>query len=106
MYKQVRRNDARAGMGQLMGVFAAGRGIGAVCSGPVSEVLVGIMGGKGLGGGEGYGYKGKFGVLVIFTGVSAFCGVVALGVKRKKSGVVEIDDRVDGGEGGDGDVHT
>jgi hypothetical protein len=96
MYKEVRKTgDAKAGMGQLMGIFAAGRGIGAVCSGPVSEVLLGVMKGKGFGGGEGYGYGGKFGVLIVFTGVSTFCGVVALGVKTKKS---VGRDRVDGGD--------
>lgn len=96
MDKEVKKSgDQRAGMGQLMGVFAAGRGIGAVCSGPISEVLVklgGFGGGKGVLKG-GYGYGGKFGVVIVFTGVSALCGVVALGVKRGKK---------NGGERGDG----
>lgn len=94
--KEVRRSgDQRAGMGQLMGVFAAGRGIGAVLSGPISEVLLRAVNGRGLGGldGEGFGYGSRFGALIVFTGVSALCGVVALGVKRTKS---DDDNRVDG----------
>jgi hypothetical protein len=40
MIKEVKREHPEAGMGSLMGVFAAGRGLGAVVSGPVSEVEV------------------------------------------------------------------
>lgn len=98
MMKEVRKTDKKAGMGQLMGVFAAGRGIGAVMSGPVSEVLLGVWEGRT---GKG-GFAGRYGVLIIFTGVSAFCGVVALGVGRKKG--LGDDDEMDGernAEGGD-----
>ncbi|KUJ12299.1 MFS general substrate transporter [Mollisia scopiformis] len=92
MMNEVRRSgDKSAGMGQLMGVFAAGRGIGAVVSGPVSEVLLSAMKGKGIGGARLGGFGGEYGVLILFTGVSAFCGVVALGVKRQRVMEVEVE---------------
>lgn len=98
---EVRRNgDSRAGMGQLMGVFAAGRGIGAVVSGPVSEVLLGVMKGRGFDGGRGWGYGSEYGVLIVFAGVSAFCGIVALGVKKRKIGVGQEETGVIGEERG------
>jgi MFS family permease len=93
MMKEVKRENPEAGMGSLMGVFAAGRGVGAVVSGPVSEALVerwrGRVGGGG-GGGFGYGYGTEYGALIVFTGVSAFLGVVCFGVTRKKSEISSL----------------
>jgi hypothetical protein len=83
MMKEVKRENPSAGMGSLMGVFAAGRGVGAVASGLVSEVLVASWRGRG-GGGMGFGYGTEYGALIIFTGVSAFLGVVCFGVRRGK----------------------
>lgn len=60
------------GMGILMGLFSAGRGIGAVVSGPVSEVL--LKRGGWEGGVAGYG--GLYGGVIVWTGVSALAGLV------------------------------
>ncbi len=70
-------------MATLMGLFASGRGIGAVLSGPVSEVLTN----KPLVGdnidGQGFGYGTGYGVLIVFTGVSALFGLPCFGAKRR-----------------------
>lgn len=71
------------GMGVLMGVFAAGRGIGAVTSGPVSEVLLGWK----LGDNAGFG--GEYGAVIVFTGISALAGGVGWCVHRSMRGQVE-----------------
>ena len=63
---------AEPGMGILMGLFSAGRGIGAVVSGPVSEIL--LKRGGWEGGVAGYG--GLYGGVIVWTGVSAFAGLV------------------------------
>ncbi|KAE8453211.1 hypothetical protein EG329_011278 [Mollisiaceae sp. DMI_Dod_QoI] len=106
MMNEVRRDGERgrnAGMGQLMGVFAAGRGVGAVLSGPVSEVLLSLRKDEKLKGG-GWGYGTEYGVLIVFTGVSAFCGVFALGARKwgKEVGTREAKGRENsGGVGSD-----
>jgi hypothetical protein len=61
-----------------MGIFSAGRGIGAVLSGPISENLLGC-GGFATDGLK-IGYGTSYGVLTVFTGVSAACEIVCLGV--------------------------
>ena len=80
--------DSVPKMGTLMGLFSAGRGIGAVCSGPISEALLSRMHGRGIGAarlkngsGEGYGYASQYGVLIVFTGVTAVTGLLALGLR-------------------------
>lgn len=75
--KDVHRAESTARMGTLMGVFAAGRGVGAVASGPLSEVLLKYT--IGAGKGEGRGYNGEYGVVIVFTGVSALLGLICLG---------------------------
>lgn len=82
------------GMGVLMGVFAAGRGIGAVVSGPLSEVLLN----KSVGGVS--GFKSEYGALIVFTGASSFAGGVGWLVTRSMRG------RVDGDEGSVGGAST
>lgn len=57
----------------VLATLGVGRGIGNLVSGPVSEALV--KGGR-MGGYAGYG--GTYGPLVVFTGVSAFCGGVGV----------------------------
>ncbi|PVH87663.1 MFS general substrate transporter [Cadophora sp. DSE1049] len=74
------------GMGVLMGVFAAGRGIGAVVSGPLSEVLLN----KSVGGVS--GFKSEYGALIVFTGASAFAGGVGWLVTRSMRGRVDSDE--------------
>lgn len=85
MMKEVQRASRHAKMGALMGLFAAGRGIGAVLSGPISEVLLrrDDFNGNGHGGEAKFGYQTKYGVLIIFTGVSALFGLLCFDAKRR-----------------------
>jgi MFS family permease len=83
MMKEVQKGCPGSRMGTLMGVFAAGRGIGAVASGPVSEALVARWRRKD-GGGMGFGYRTEYGRLILFTSVSAFLGLVCFRVRRTK----------------------
>ncbi len=72
--KEVKRADDRAEAGLIFGVLAAGRGIGSVVSGPLSEALLSErpwVGDAVLGYGTGYG------ALIVFTGVSAMLGVMS-----------------------------
>ncbi|CZR52230.1 related to monocarboxylate transporter 2 [Phialocephala subalpina] len=110
MMKEVRKTSPETGMGTLMGVFAAGRGIGAVASGPLSEVLLSRVGGGSVSGGKGWGFGTEYGVLIVFTGVSAFAGIVAVGAWKRGGGVVDegevgVDGERDGDdEGGRGNI--
>ena len=83
MMKTIRKEDGRAKMGSLMGVFAAGRGIGAVVSGPLSDVLLRAGKNGWVTDIEG-AYDTEFGVIVVFTGATAFVGLAALGMLRGK----------------------
>jgi hypothetical protein len=52
----------------VLAVLAAGRGIGSVLSGPLSQALVGSMPWKG----EAFGAYGTgYGPLILFTGITA-----------------------------------
>lgn len=93
MMKQIQKEEKEAGrvvgMGVLMGFFSAGRGIGAVVSGPVSEALLRRGKGRAVGGLVAGGFEmafgGMYGGVVVFTGVSAAVGgLVCLGLKRRK----------------------
>jgi MFS family permease len=87
MMKEVQRASTDAKMGTLMGLFAAGRGIGAVLSGPISEVLLGrdSLDGTGYGEEVKFRYQTKYGVLIVFTGVSALFGLLCFGAKRRNA---------------------
>lgn len=56
----------------VFAILVAGRGIGNVACGPLSEVLIraGEIGDKGL-------YASEYGPLVLFTGISAALGGVS-----------------------------
>lgn len=67
----MKKIDDRAEAGLVFGLLAAGRGIGSVGSGPLSEALLSNrpwVGDAFLGYGTGYGG------LIVFTGVSAMLG--------------------------------
>ncbi|KAI4190420.1 MAG: hypothetical protein L6R41_000800 [Letrouitia leprolyta] len=69
--QKVKDSDNTADTGMVFGFLAAGRGIGAVASGPLSEALLHMQTWKGeakLGYGTGYG------LLIVFTGVTAIAG--------------------------------
>ena len=72
MMKAVKRNEQSNDSMMVFAMLAAGRGIGNVVCGPMSEALirVGDVGGKGL-------YASEYGPLVLFTGVSAALGGVS-----------------------------
>ncbi|KAK1637160.1 major facilitator superfamily transporter [Colletotrichum phormii] len=63
----------------VFGMLAAGRGVGNVISGPLSETLV-----KGAPwrGEAGFGYGSGYGTLIVFTGVTAFVGGATFVWKR------------------------
>jgi hypothetical protein len=55
----------------LIGLLSAGRGIGAVVSGPLSEALLTL---KPWQGDVGLGYGTGYGGLIVFTGITAALG--------------------------------
>lgn len=75
MIRAVRASDPRAEPGLVFGLLAAGRGVGSVVAGPLSEALVG---GKRWEGEAAGGYGTGFGPLIVFTGVSALLGGVSV----------------------------
>jgi len=66
--KELRRVSTGADLGSIFGLLSAGRGIGNVICGPVSETLLGheSWDGKAL-----FAYGSDYGPLIVFTGVSA-----------------------------------
>lgn len=73
MIKEVKKKSERAEVSMLFGLYAAGRGVGSVISGPLSEALVHQ---KPWTGKAAMGYGTGYGVLILFTGVSAALGAV------------------------------
>ena len=69
--KEVKKYDDRAETGFIFGLLAAGRGIGSVVSGRLSEALVN---GRPWLGQAALGYGSGYGLLICFTGVSALLG--------------------------------
>jgi len=77
--KEVREKVPGAEAGLIFGMLSAGRGIGSVASGPLSEALLKDAAGFGkpvLG--YGSGYKS----LIIFTGISVALGGLGFGARR------------------------
>ena len=70
--KAVNRSQQTGDTSMVYAILVAGRGIGNVACGPVSEVLIraGEVGRAGV-------YGGPYGPLVVFTGVSAALGGVS-----------------------------
>lgn len=71
---EVRKTNDRAEPGLIFGLWAAGRGIGSVVSGPLSEALVSS---KPWAGEAALGYGSGYGLLIVFTGISAMLGGTA-----------------------------
>ncbi|RFU26217.1 hypothetical protein B7463_g10120, partial [Scytalidium lignicola] len=80
--KEVQKHDQFAETGTIFGLLAAGRGIGAVSSGPISEALLGPEPWKGV---SQFGYGSGYGVLIVFTGVSALLGGISFVGRRVKA---------------------
>lgn len=68
---EVQRDSRDAEAGVLLGMMAATRGVGAVVSGPLSEALFRFRLGHGSLAGA---YGTKYGMVVLFTGVTAVLG--------------------------------
>ena len=77
--KLVKQRDESADVGMLIGLLSAGRGIGAVLSGPLSEALLNERPWQGK---AGLGYGSGYGGLIVFTGVTAVLGSVSFFGKR------------------------
>lgn len=67
-----RRSAGPVDPSMVFGCLAAGRGIGNVVSGPLSEALVGA--GAAWKGRAAWGYGSGYGSLIVFTGVTAMLG--------------------------------
>ncbi|CAL8574883.1 hypothetical protein XPA_000832 [Xanthoria parietina] len=75
----VKEQDTAADTGMIFGFLAVGRGIGALASGPLSEALLHMQTWKGeakLGYGTGYG------LLIVFTGITAAAGGTSFIARR------------------------
>jgi len=75
--KLVKQRDENADVGTLLGVISAGRGIGAVVSGPLSEALL-----RGKPWKADLGYGSEYGSLIVFTGITATVGGVGFVGRR------------------------
>lgn len=76
--KVVKGEDQSSDVGILIGVISAGRGIGAVVSGPLSGKLLS----GSWKGGDGLAYESVYGPLIVFTGITAAVGGVSFLGKR------------------------
>ena len=81
MIRAVQRRTPSAETGMVFSLLAAGRGIGAVVSGPVGESLLNGLPWKD---GAALGYGTGYGGLIVFTGVTALCGGLSFVGKRAK----------------------
>jgi MFS family permease len=77
--KVVKQRDEAADVGTLLGLLSAGRGIGAVVSGPLSEKL---LSGRPWERQVGKAYGSGFGSLIVFTGVTTTVGGVSFVARR------------------------
>ena len=77
--KDVQKKTDSADAGLVFGILAAGRGIGNVVSGPLSEALTG---GKPWEGEAGFAYGSGYGPLIAFTGITAACGGLSWAIRR------------------------
>ncbi|KAL8732385.1 MAG: hypothetical protein Q9166_002783 [cf. Caloplaca sp. 2 TL-2023] len=76
---RVKEKDPAADTGMVFGFLAAGRGIGAVASGPLSEALLHLQAWKGE---AKFGYGTGYGLLIVFTGITAAAGGTSWIVRR------------------------
>ena len=77
--QEVKKSDHRAETGLMFGLLCAGRGVGSVVSGPLSEALLSDRPWVG----EAFaGYGSGYGGLIVFTGVSALLSGVSFLSRR------------------------
>jgi MFS family permease len=77
--KIIKQHDQTADIGMLLGLMSAGRGIGAVLSGPMSEALLKDRQRQDH---ANFGYGSDYGSLIVFTGVTAALGGISFIGKR------------------------
>lgn len=78
---QVVRQVDEAPTGVVLGLLAAGRGVGSIACGPLSEMIIqGKWPWTGKSSANGYGTS--FGLLIVFTGVTAAFGTLGFGARR------------------------
>ena len=77
--KELRNASTEVDSGLVMGILAAGRGIGSVICGPLSETLIKQRPWEGE---AALGYGSGFGPLIVFAGVTSFLGGVSFGARR------------------------
>ena len=80
MIKDVQRKSTTADANVVFGFLAAGRGLGATVSGPLSEAL--IASGSSLHGKAAFGYGSEYSTLIIFSGCTALVGGLSWIVRR------------------------
>lgn len=78
--KEVQKVHEATDANVLFGLLAAGRGIGSVISGPLSESL--LESSKGFNGNATSAYGSQYGPIIIFSGVTAFLGGVSWCFRR------------------------
>lgn len=89
---EVKKQNPDAEVAVIMGTMAAGRGIGCVMMGPVSEALLKVPRWRV----EGV-YGTKYGTLILFTGLASLLGRFGLfgrcGLQSKKGSPKDVEDR-------------
>jgi MFS family permease len=75
--RETKEKKRGADSGMIFAFLSAGKGIGNVCSGPLSEVLLHADSWK-----AGFTYGSGYGALIVFTGVSALLGGWTIGARR------------------------
>lgn len=94
---EVQKENPKAAIAVIMGTMAAGRGVGCVISGPVSEALLSLPRWHAQG-----VYGTRFGWLILFTGVSSLLGRFGLfgrwGLRTQKRCPKDVETRSVAGE--------
>lgn len=75
--KLVKQGDMSADVGIMLAIISAARGVGAIASGPLSEIMLKRTDSSEVAGGYGSGYGSSYGPLIVFTGVTAAAGGVS-----------------------------
>ncbi|KAK2799831.1 hypothetical protein FQN50_008352 [Emmonsiellopsis sp. PD_5] len=77
--RETHKANPSSDTGLVFGMLAAGRGVGSVICGPLSEAL---MRKQGWADNAAFGYGTEYGPLIVFTGISAVLGGIGFGAKR------------------------
>ncbi|OGM48623.1 hypothetical protein ABOM_001953 [Aspergillus bombycis] len=77
----VKETDQAAPAGFVLGLLTAGRGVGSIACGPISELLINEKW-PWTGKPSAMGYGTSFGGLIVYTGVTASFGVLGFGARK------------------------